>query len=112
MGDRGLQDRPRRRSGVRGSPRFVPRAATHLLGSVGAALGRAGQGAAALVRAERPGRSGSPAPEDTRLNRKMLGRTLRGGAIGAVLFGGVSLLQAIRAGASFPRVLQPIGVFM
>jgi hypothetical protein len=38
-------------------------------------------------------------------------RTARGAAIGALLFGGVSLLQAIRADAAFPRVLQPIGVF-
>ena len=41
----------------------------------------------------------------------MLGRTLRGAALGGFLFGGVSLGQAIRAGASFPHVLQPIGVF-
>ena len=45
------------------------------------------------------------------MNRKMVGRTVRGGAIGAALFGGVSLVQAIRAGAAFPHVLQPIGVF-
>ena len=41
----------------------------------------------------------------------MLGRTLRGAVLGGSLFGGVSLAQAIRAGASFPHVLQPIGVF-
>ena len=41
----------------------------------------------------------------------MVGRTLRGAAVGALLFGGVSLAQALRAGAQFPHVLQPIGVF-
>ena len=41
----------------------------------------------------------------------MIRRTVRGAGIGALLFGGVSLLQALRAGATFPHVLQPIGVF-
>jgi hypothetical protein len=41
----------------------------------------------------------------------MIRRTARGAAIGALLFGGLSLLQALRAGATFPHVLQPIGVF-
>ena len=45
------------------------------------------------------------------MNRRMIHRTARGAAIGALLFGGASLLQALRAGATFPHVLQPIGVF-
>jgi hypothetical protein len=45
------------------------------------------------------------------VNRLMIRRTVRGGAIGALLFGGVSLFQALRSEAAFPGVLQPIGVF-
>jgi hypothetical protein len=45
------------------------------------------------------------------MNRLLIRRTLVGGAIGALLFGGVSLFQALRSGAAFPGVLQPIGVF-
>ena len=42
------------------------------------------------------------------MNRDTLRRTLVGGGAGAILFGGVATLQALRAGADFPRVLQPI----
>jgi H+/Cl- antiporter ClcA len=45
------------------------------------------------------------------MNRSMVGRTVVGGALGALLFGGVSLFQAMRSDAEFPGVLQPIGVF-
>ena len=45
------------------------------------------------------------------MNRATIRRTVIGGVIGGLLFGGVSLMQALRSGASFPRVLQPIGVF-
>ena len=45
------------------------------------------------------------------MNRLMVRRTIMGGALGALLFGGVSLFQAIRSEAPFPGVLQPIGVF-
>ena len=45
------------------------------------------------------------------MNRLMIRRTLVGGALGALLFGGVSLFQAVRSDAAFPGVLQPIGVF-
>jgi hypothetical protein len=41
----------------------------------------------------------------------MIRRTVAGGAIGALLFGGVSVLQALRSDATFPGVLQPIGLF-
>jgi hypothetical protein len=41
----------------------------------------------------------------------MLRRTLIGAAVGGLLFAAVSVLQAVRSGATFPRVLQPIGVF-
>jgi hypothetical protein len=37
--------------------------------------------------------------------------TVRGIALGAVLFGGVSALQATRAGVSLVSVIQPILVF-
>jgi hypothetical protein len=46
------------------------------------------------------------------LNQKMIRRTVIGGAIGGGLFGAVSLIQALRADAAFPQVLQPIGVFV
>ena len=42
----------------------------------------------------------------------MIRRTVIGGAIGGGLFGAVSLVQALRADAAFPQVLQPIGVFV
>jgi len=45
------------------------------------------------------------------MTRSLIRRTLVGGALGGVLFGGVALLQALRAGAPFPRVLAPIGFF-
>ena len=45
------------------------------------------------------------------MNRLMIRRTVGGGAIGALLFGGVSVLQALRSDATFPGVLQPIGLF-
>jgi hypothetical protein len=38
-------------------------------------------------------------------------RTLSGGALGLVLFGGVALIQAYRSGAPFPEVLQPVLFF-
>jgi hypothetical protein len=41
----------------------------------------------------------------------MIRRTILGGALGALIFGGLSLFQALRSGAPFPGVLQPIGVF-
>lgn len=37
--------------------------------------------------------------------------TARGIVIGAVLFGGVAAVQALRAGVSLPSVVQPILVF-
>lgn len=45
------------------------------------------------------------------MNNDLLRRTLIGALVGAVLFGGVALLQAARSGAPFPRVLLPIGFF-
>jgi len=42
------------------------------------------------------------------LNRETLRRTLTGAAIGGGLFGGLALLQAMRSGAPFPGVLQPV----
>jgi hypothetical protein len=44
------------------------------------------------------------------MDRETLRRTLGGAAIGGLLFGGLALLQAIRSGAPFPAVLQPVGV--
>jgi hypothetical protein len=46
-----------------------------------------------------------------RVNRNVIRRTLAGAALGAALFGGVALLQALRAGAPFPEVLQPVLFF-
>lgn len=37
--------------------------------------------------------------------------TIRGLVIGALLFGGVAAVQALRAGVSLPKVIQPILVF-
>lgn len=37
-------------------------------------------------------------------------RTLVGALVGGGAFGGVALLQALRSGAPFPAVLQPIAV--
>jgi len=42
------------------------------------------------------------------MNPLLIRRTLRGAVIGALLFGGIALFQALRTGAPFPRVLQPI----
>jgi hypothetical protein len=45
------------------------------------------------------------------MERILVRRTVRGATIGGLLFGMVALVQALRAGAPFPRVLGPIGVF-
>jgi hypothetical protein len=44
------------------------------------------------------------------VNAVTLRRTWIGAAVGAAVFGGVSLVTAVRSGAPFPDVLQPIGV--
>ena len=45
------------------------------------------------------------------LDRVMVRDTLRGMGVGALLLGGLSTLQALRAGVDLLSVLQPILVF-
>jgi hypothetical protein len=45
------------------------------------------------------------------MNRTVVRRTLTGAVLGAILFGGVALVQAYRSGAPFPQVLQPVLFF-
>ena len=42
------------------------------------------------------------------MDRITIRRTGLGAAIGALLFGAVALIQALRSGAPFLRVLQPV----
>ena len=44
------------------------------------------------------------------MNRSTLRDTLKGALVGLAVFGTIALAQALRSGAPFPQVLQPIGV--
>jgi len=44
------------------------------------------------------------------VNRSTLRDTLKGALVGLAVFGTIALAQALRSGAPFPQVLQPIGV--
>lgn len=44
------------------------------------------------------------------MNRSTLRDTLKGALLGLAVFGTIALVQALRSGAPFPQVLQPIGV--
>lgn len=44
------------------------------------------------------------------MNRSTLRDTLKGALVGLAVFGTIAFVQALRSGAPFPQVLQPIGV--